>query len=263
MNTFLMIIITLLILTILVVVHEFGHYIIAKKFGVYIIEFAIGMGPKIFSRKGKETTFSIRAFPIGGFCRLLGEEEGNQEILKEYSVPDNLDDSRFYINKRKGEKILILVAGATMNFIFAFFLMFLVYIFKGIGFPAVLEKSLSSIGSFCIVIIQSFQMLFAGKLTLNDFAGPIGMVDMVGDFFQYGLLTLVVFIALISVNLGILNLLPFPALDGGQIFIVIVELIIQKELSPEKLGIINTIGFVVLLLLAVVIAVNDVFRLIQ
>lgn len=67
-----MIVLTLLILTVLVVVHEFGHFIVARKTGVYVIEFAIGMGPKIFSRKGKETIFSVRLFPIGGFCRLLG-----------------------------------------------------------------------------------------------------------------------------------------------------------------------------------------------
>ncbi|MEG2419267.1 MAG: site-2 protease family protein, partial [Eubacterium sp.] len=114
LNTVLMVILTLLILSILVVVHEWGHYIVAKKTGVYVIEFAIGMGPVLFSRQGKETRFSIRAFPIGGFCRLYGENDNDDDAETEPEpLPISVDESRSFQNKTKGQRLAILVAGAA------------------------------------------------------------------------------------------------------------------------------------------------------
>jgi len=261
MNTFLMIVLTLLILTVLVVVHEFGHFIVARKTGVYVIEFAIGMGPKIFSRKVKETIFSVRLFPIGGFCRLLGED--SEEDLEEFDLPEDLDESRYFSNKGKGQKILILVAGAAMNFIFAFLCILLVYLGRNVAFFPAILRSFKTIGEFSGLIYQSLYQLVAGQLGLNDFAGPIGMVGMVQSFVQYGFLTLVSFTALISVNLGVINLLPIPALDGGQIFIALVELIVRRDLSPQKANLINLIGFGLMMFLAIIVAVNDVLRIIN
>ena len=77
MNIALMIILTLVMLTVLVVVHEFGHFIAARRAGVYVLEFSIGMGPLLFSHKGKETVFSVRALPIGGFCQMWGEDDAD------------------------------------------------------------------------------------------------------------------------------------------------------------------------------------------
>ncbi len=99
-NNGLMILLTLFILSILVVIHEWGHYIVAKKTGVYVLEFAMGMGPKLFSHQGKETLFTIRALPIGGFCRMYGEtvEEETEDSEEDKQALD-IDESRSFRNK--------------------------------------------------------------------------------------------------------------------------------------------------------------------
>ncbi|MGL6294277.1 site-2 protease family protein, partial [Eubacterium aggregans] len=131
LNTVLMVILTLLILSILVVVHEGGHYIVAKKTGVYVTEFAIGMGPVLFSRQGKETRFSIRALPIGGFCRMYGENEDEEEEVEPEPLHIEVDESRSFQNKSKGQRLAILVAGAAMNIIFAYLCLVVVFLLKG------------------------------------------------------------------------------------------------------------------------------------
>lgn len=261
LNTVLMVILTLLILSILVVVHEWGHYIVAKKTGVYVIEFAIGMGPVLFSRQGKETRFSIRALPIGGFCRMYGENEDEEEEVEPDPLPIEVDESQSFQNKSKGQRLAILVAGAAMNIIFAYLCLVVVFLLKGTGLGPSLLNGVQATVSFGGTIFQSLGMLVTGQLGLNDFAGPIGMVGMVSSFYQYGFAALLTFTALISVNLGVINLLPLPALDGGQALILIIEKITGKELDPKKAATINYIGFMALMGLALVIAVNDVLRI--
>ncbi|MEG1184487.1 MAG: site-2 protease family protein [Eubacterium sp.] len=261
----LMILLTLLILSILVVVHEWGHYIAAKKLGVFVEEFSIGMGPLVFSKQGKETQFSIRAFPLGGFCKMRGEgdadvEDENQEKEKQVIDPD---DPRSFSNKSKSQRFIILVAGATMNIIFAYVCLVIIFLMKGTSLWGAISNAFLTTGNFAGTIYQSLYMLITGKVGMNDIAGPIGMVTMVQSFFQYGFIALMSFTALISVNLGVINLLPLPALDGGQIFIIIIEKIVGRDLDPKKANMINYIGFMALMLLAVVIAVNDVMRLIH
>jgi regulator of sigma E protease len=269
MTNLLMVVITLLILSVLVVVHEWGHYITARKNGVYVMEFAIGMGPKIYSRQGKQTLFSIRAFPIGGFCRLYGETEEDSEenddsgARKEDTpeLPEWVDESWNFKNKTKGQRFVILIAGAMMNVIFAILCLIVVFLLRGQPFGTAVVRGFTTTWTFAGMIFSSLGMLFGGQLSLNDFAGPIGMVTMVSDFYQYGFAALLSFTALISVNLGIINLLPLPALDGGQALILIIEKIVGKDLNPKKADMINTIGFVALMVLAIVIAINDVLRI--
>ena len=290
----LMILLTLLMLSILVVVHEFGHYIAAKKMGVFVEEFSIGMGPLVFSKQGKETQFSIRALPLGGFCKMRGE--GDAEDVSETAVegkdtlaesealslkkaenteqmaPDGnggslqnahqSDDPGSFANKSKGQRFVILVAGAAMNILFAFVLLIVVFLIRGANPVQALANAAVSTVNFAGAIYQSLYMLVTGQVGMNEMAGPIGMVSMVHDFFQYGAVTLMTFTALISVNLGVINLLPLPALDGGQIFIIIIEKIVRRDLDPRKANMINYIGFMALMALAVVIAVNDVLRII-
>lgn len=138
--TVIYIILTLLILTVLVVSHEFGHFIMAKKHGVTVLEFAIGMGPALYRRQGKETLFTIRALPIGGFCRMLGEEEEDEDAEDGQSLRDTgnensasdavitekvpaqgeeLDPGDFRA-KSKAQRFSILAAGPVMNFILGF-----------------------------------------------------------------------------------------------------------------------------------------------
>ncbi|MDO4288747.1 MAG: site-2 protease family protein [Eubacterium sp.] len=270
----LMILLTLLILSILVVVHEFGHYIAAKKMGVFVEEFSIGMGPSLFSRQGRETLFSIRALPLGGFCKMRGEgaQEDDDDAPKadqpESLVKDDTEntadaeDPRSFANKTKGQRFVILVAGAAMNILFAYVLLIVIFILRGANPLQALGSAAVTTVNFAGTIYQSLYMLITGQVGMNEMAGPIGMVSMVHDFFQYGAVTLMTFTALISVNLGVINLLPLPALDGGQIFIIIIEKLVRRDLDPKKANMINYVGFMALMLLAVVIAVNDVLRII-
>jgi len=257
------ILITLLILCVLVIVHEFGHYIVAKKTGIFVEEFAIGMGPKLFARQGKETLFTIRAFPVGGFCKMRGEEpafdeEGNL-IPKDPTIPV---DPRSYEAKSRGQKLLVLVAGSAMNIIFAVVCLIVVAFFTGHTnvFDAIGTAFLNT-WRFSGLIFQSFGMLFTGQVGLDQLAGPIGMVSMVDTFLESGLIILLAFTAMLSVNLGIINLFPLPALDGGRIFIILIEMVVRRKLSAEWELKINYFGFIALIALAVLIAVNDIVRL--
>jgi regulator of sigma E protease len=260
MNIALMIILTLAMLTVLVVVHEFGHFIAARKAGVYVLEFSIGMGPLLYSHRGKETVFAVRALPIGGFCQMWGEDDADGELAEAYDLPEDLPSSRSYLNVSKRRKLLILLAGPLMNMALALVILWAVYLFNGHGFLNSIVSGTKLCVSFSGAIYQSLHQLIVGKASLNDFAGPVGMVGMVGQFARYGVLSFLLFCSLISVNLGIINLLPFPALDGGQILVTLAEMLVRRDLSPKAAMILNGIGFACLMVFSVVIAVNDVLR---
>lgn len=265
LTTILMALLTLLILSILVVVHEWGHFIAARKIGVFVEEFAIGMGPALFKHQGKETLFSIRALPLGGYCKMRGEvyDEEDDDATETIEKKEwDSDDPGSFANRTKGERLIILIAGAMMNIIFAYVLIVIILCANGSNPLAALGNGFIVLGKFAIAIYQSLYMLISGQLGLNDIAGPIGMVGMVQEYYSYGLITLMSFTALISVNLGVFNLLPIPALDGGQIFILLIEKIIGRDIDPKKAGIINFIGFAALMTFALVIAVNDVMRMV-
>ena len=136
-NGIVTLILFIIILGIIILVHEFGHFIFSKKFGVYVYEFAIGMGPKLFSRKKGETEYSLRAVPIGGFCSLAGED--GEEVTEEgKKVPKK----RKLFAKPVWQRFLILFFGAGNNFILAYLLLFLVAI---IGGAPVMEPTISGI----------------------------------------------------------------------------------------------------------------------
>lgn len=257
------ILITLILLSVLVVVHELGHFLAARKTGVFVEEFAIGMGPKLFGRQGKETLFTIRAFPVGGFCRMRGEEpqkdeEGNVIPIDPLLPP--IEGS--YESKNQGQKLLILVAGSGMNIIFAWVCLFITSLLMGkSNFVESIGNAFVNTWRFAGLIFQSFGMLFTGQVGLNDLAGPIGLVSMVNTFASQGFIALLAFTALISVNLGIINLFPLPALDGGRVFVILIEIITRRKFSAELENRINYFGFIALIALALIIAVNDIMRL--
>lgn len=248
------ILLTLLILSVLVVVHEFGHFIAARKVGVAVEEFSIGMGPALYKRQGKETLFAIRILLIGGYCKLRGEADASEE----QKIDPN--DTTNFLNKSKKERLFILVAGVMMNFIFGYLCILIALFLNGNGLKAFGQAFIVS-GNFGVAIIDSLRMMVIGEVGLDQVAGPIGMVTMVNDFVQQGILTMLSFTALISINLGILNLLPLPALDGGQILIIIIEKIIRRDIPREKTGLINFIGFALLMLFAIIVAFHDILRL--
>lgn len=346
-------IILIIMLGIIIFVHEFGHFIVAKKTGVYVDEFALGMGPRIFKwkRKNDPTIYSIRLFPIGGFCAMAGEvvEESDKKLKK----------NQYMCNKKPYQKFLILIAGVTMNFILALVLFFIQGIIWGssnqlsyvglvtensaiyksgieegdkiisingvktntwdkiqvalalnnnddtyefvvkkqdgsvnkyevtpnveknekgeevkvFGFGAgnTLNKGIinsikyafikfySVISSMALIIIK----LFSGNLSLKSLAGPVGMYTVVGESAKLGIQNLIYLTAYLSVNVGFINVIPFPAFDGGRILFVLIEKIKGSPVSPKVENMIHTIGFALLMLLMVLVTYQDILRLLH
>lgn len=340
------IIIALIVFSILVIVHEFGHYIVAKKSGVMVEEFAIGMGPKLFGKQIGETLYSVRLFPIGGFCRMLGEDNDSR-------------DERAFGNKSVSKRMAVVVAGAFMNFLLAFLIVFILTSINGYRVPVVnkliegypakeagiqegdiikkvndqkiriydelsilinmnKEKALTltvqrgnellnyditpklsddsnnswllgfeskdivkgnlidnayqsywTLWMYTKYTVLGFVQLITGQVSAAEMSGPVGITDMMGNAYKSGLKfsiweaiqRVADLAALISVNLGVVNLLPLPALDGGRFVFLLLEAIRRKPVSAEKEGMVHFIGFVALMILAVFVAYNDVIRL--
>lgn len=341
MNTILTIVAAIIIFAILIFVHEFGHFIAAKLSDVKVLEFAIGMGPKLFSFTKGETKYSLRLLPIGGYCALEGENSAS-------------DDERAFVNKSPLKRLIVLAAGAFMNILLGFVLLNIVtatmpqvpstriaevsvgsaaeaagikegdiitkvnsvstpiykslrwelsdaegseteftikrggekiklsvtpeltngsYIY-GISFAVAdnnvfttIKQSFHETFFYSKVIISTFIDLLRGKLGFDQMSGPIGIVSEIGGAVEQaaetgyvGFMNLLLLAVLLTVNLGVFNLLPLPALDGGRILFVLIELIRRKPLPPEKEGLVHTIGLIALLLLSVVIAYMDILK---
>lgn len=327
------IIYSIIVFLMVILVHEFGHFIVAKINNIKVNEFSIGMGPKIVSKQTDETLYVLRALPIGGYVALEGEEEES-------------DDPRSFNNVHPLKRISVLIAGAIMNFILAIVLFYLVFSISGlpsnstvignivedspaynsdlqigdklisfngkeiykwtditptlteldsevvqvvyerdgeefetqitpkkennsylIGITQSIEKSVS--GAFInaltytktvVLGVYAFiGQLITGSANVGGLSGPLGIVKMIGDQSQSGLMSLLMVAAMISANLGAFNLIPFPALDGGTILITFIEMIIGKDL-PEKIKIgLNIAGLALLLGLILYVTVfNDI-----
>lgn len=321
--------------SILIIIHELGHFTLAKLNGVCVEEFAIGMGPKLFGFKGKETEYNLRVLPFGGFVRMLGEEGGA------------IKDNRAFNAKTPLRKISIIVAGATMNYVLALLIFGLIALNFGFAKPVVSEVALNSpaqkadlrvgdrllkvdnstinttsdlklgvilakgdaitleierngekiikeivptideTGNLVIGITHEFvknptigesivqgfkdtitmvsqtfkslKMMFTGEANFKtDVGGPITIVKMSSQAAKAGIWTLMEFTAFMSVQLAVFNLLPLPALDGGLILIQILELITRKKIPEKFVGVVNSVGFALLMLLMVVVTLKDI-----
>lgn len=218
---------TLFILTLVIVVHEFGHFVVAKYFKVKVLEFSIGMGTKIYS-KG---IFSIRLLPLGGYVKL------DEKTLEDIS---------------KIKQICIMIAGIIMNLILAYLCILLL---NGIKPVRAFIGLITTIKAYLIAIIHI--------TSLKDLSGPIGIhlavvntTKMLGIFKGSSLL-----IVMISINLAIVNLLPIPGLDGSRIYITLIKMIgvkISKKIE-EKIYI---VGFLILITLTILVMFQDVLKLI-
>lgn len=242
----------IILLGFLVLIHEMGHYIAAKICKIRVNEFAIGFGPKIFSKKSKETEYELRLIPLGGFVNLEGEDE---ESSKEGSF------SKASIPKR----IFVVAAGALVNILFgilAYFCLILIrylIVVNGNFLEAIKYSFLASaelIQSMWLSIVE----LFSGNVGLQDMVGPIGISDMVSK--TSGLTEFIYLLSIISVSLGITNLLPIIPLDGGKIVLLIIEGIRKKPLNKDVEIKIQSIGFLVLIVFSIVVAFNDVARIV-
>lgn len=362
------ILIFLLVLFVLVLVHEWGHFITAKKTGMRVDEFAIGFPPKLFGIKKGETTYNFNILPIGGYVKIFGEnaEEGA-------SAQDVADATRAFGARPKWAQAVVLLAGITMNILFAWLLFTITLL---VGVPTAVDETTATPAAELIVaatlkdtpadgvlpvgaqlisvasketvltnlnprtfsefittsapevvvvtyihndvektvtltpqnglvdndpnkyivgtslalveerklgvvdaVAEGFKMTAQGIISITvglgnlitqavvgtaDFsavAGPIGIVGMVGDAASYGIIPLLTFTAIISLNLAVINLLPFPALDGGRLVFVIIEAITKRQVPPAWTGWTNLVGFVLLMLLMAAVTFNDISRL--
>lgn len=339
----------ILVLGTIVLVHEFGHFIFSKLFGVYVYEFSIGMGPRLlhYKKKGGETEYSLRLIPIGGFCSLAGEDaDDNSKIA----------DNRKLYNKPVWQRFIIMVAGATFNFIFAFVLLFVMALIFGSvstkpiianvveGYPAyeagvregdrvisidgkktsswsevqlyiqnakgksmafVLKgedgskrtveitpeitedeegnksykvgigmdttkkrgiiASLSYAGETTVslykLMLTTLKLLFTGNVGINDLSGPVGIYSVVDSQAKEGIESLMYLTAYLSMNVGVINLIPFPAFDGGRVLFLIIEKLRKKPVKAKTEAMVNSIGFGLLILLMIVVTINDIIRL--
>lgn len=357
------VIITLIIFSIIVVIHEWGHFIVSRLCNVQVDEFAIGMGPKLigYKKEGGETLYSIRALPLGGFCRMA------DEVSDENSRRIGFNDANVW------QRIAISVAGPMMNFVLALVILTGITICTGITtnkvnsvidnsvakeagiqvgdriskvdgknvrtqeelqyylaqsggneitlvlkrngeiiekniIPRYSEKDgryiigvgvevkapiinvmnwhvgdMPSANIFECIYDGFWEMVFLVKVTvlgvvqmltmqvsLNDVSGPIGITTVVGEAYTMSIkesianamLTMGSLAALLSANLGVINLVPIPALDGGRIVIYLIELIRRKKMTPEREGIIHLIGFALIMGLGVFIALHDIIKLV-
>lgn len=335
----------ILILSIIVFIHEFGHFLFAKKAGIYVYEFSLGMGPRLFkfNRKNDETEYSIRLLPIGGYVQMAGEEVELDEKIPE----DKRMQSKTWL-----QRFMTIIAGIMFNFILAIILLFFVGLINGassnkpyinfleegvsdsinigdriisingkkvifsdvllleiqlnngkplnlgmkndkgeeynvvlnpievnnngeisykygIGLGDNIEKGvLPSIKyafvKFAGLIVQMIMVifnLFTGNLGFNSLSGPVGIFTVVGESAQAGFINLVYLTAFISLNVGFMNLLPLPALDGGRLLFLIIEKIKGSKVDPKYENIVHTLGFLLLMALMIVVTFNDIMRL--
>ena len=332
------IIVAILAFGLIVFIHELGHFLFAKKAGVRIHEFAIGMGPKIYSFKKGETIYSIRLLPLGGYVAMEGEDGESH-------------DPRAFGNKSILQRASILFAGPFFNIILAAIILIPVYMFIGspsttlrevidntpaqvAGFQAgdtitsingteiktwgdlsqainnsegqelkiIIDRNGSKeeinvtpelkegnyvigiypknekniLGAFSNAIKTTISMIvqmitFLVQLVTGTLpggvegavTGPVGVISIVADATKAGFVNVLYLASVISLNLGILNLLPIPALDGGRLFFLGIEFIRGgKKIDPNKEGMVNMIGFAALMLFMLFITYKDIVRLI-
>ena len=227
----------------LIFIHEGGHFLVAKLCNVKVNEFAIGFGPTIWSKQGKETKYAIRLIPLGGFVSMEGEDEESKH-------------ERSYSNATIPKRIAIVAAGAVVNIIFGlisyFILVAIVYKNISIAFDATV--------GFISSIFESLKMLFTGNIGIKDLSGPIGISTVVSNTTTFA--NYIYIISAISVSLGVTNLLPIPALDGGKRVLLLIEAIRHKPLKKETEIQIQLIGFSILIALSIIVTYNDIIKII-
>ena len=373
------ILVSILVFALMIAIHEFGHFSAAKLFGIRVNQFAIGMGPVIWKKQGKETLYSLRAIPMGGFCQMEGEDSAS-------------DDERSFGKAAWWKRFLVVIAGATLNIILGF-LIFLILqapektlnttvidsfspgtnlsgsvfqegdriialdntkinIFDDLQFSlarvtdkpiqvtalrdgekitqtitpvkqetiqqygekqaeiivkingvetqrqivdapdtdiykqhigetatetryilgfvpkaepmtfgsALREAFYQTIFNIKLVYVSLYELIM-GNVPASQVSGPVGIISIIGQASQMDWTVLFNLVGLLTVNLGVMNLLPIPALDGCKLLIILVEAITRKKLPPEKEGIITIIGFAILIFVLIWATYNDIIRL--
>ncbi|OGG92796.1 hypothetical protein A2609_03315 [Candidatus Kaiserbacteria bacterium RIFOXYD1_FULL_47_14] len=258
------ILIFIVVIVVLIIVHEFGHLVVAKLSGMRVDEFGLGYPPRAaVIGKIKGTLFTLNWLPFGGFVKIFGEDSGENGAHSFTSRPRIL-------------QALVLIAGIAMNLIFA------LIIFTGllmtphwvsdheIVAPLPLASAfIKAAGvTYDITVATSiglahfFSSIFTFSADLSQVAGPVGIVGVIGSASTQGLGYLLYLVAIISINLALINLIPIPALDGGRLLFVIIESIIRRPIKASIAQSVNAVGFLFLVLLMVVVTVHDIFKIV-
>ena len=238
----------------LILIHEGGHFFVAKLCKVKVKEFAIGFGKVIWKKQGKETQYSLRLIPLGGFCNMEGEDEES-------------DDEGSFSKASVWKRIAIVIAGAMVNILFGILIYFILISTVGIQFenPAKdtilnrIQYGAKFTGEFILTILESVKTLFTGGLSTDQMVGIVGISEVVVQ--TTGIANYLHLLAVISISLGITNLLPIPALDGGKIIILLIEIIRRKPMKVETEAKIQLIGFSILMALFLIVTYNDILRI--
>ena len=326
---------------VLIIIHEFGHFIAAKLLGVKVNEFAVGFGPKLFSKQGKETKYSVNLIPLGGYCAMEGEDEDS-------------GDNRAFCNKKPWRRFIIIAMGAIFNLILGLVIVaitlapqeafnspvvaefkenavssesglmvndkitevegrkifstydlsyaftnvkdgkidmtvirdgkrvelkdvafnsseedgisylevdFYVYgIKKTVG--SYIKQTFATAASYCAVVWRSLIDIIGGKYGISAVSGPVGVTAAIGSAAKVSLANLLPIMAIITINLGLFNLLPIPALDGGRLLFVLIEMIFRKPVPQKYEAAVHAAGFAVLIAFMLFITAKDIWSLI-
>ena len=200
MTVFLGILKTLILLGILVIIHEGGHFLVAIFCKVKVNEFSVGFGKALYSKQGKETKYSVRMIPLGGYVNLEGEDEKS-------------DEEGSFSKASLWKRIAIVSAGAIVNILFGLFVYFLLVLFH-YGF----EIAISSTANFIKALAYNVGILFTGGTKIEDLTGPVGIASIVTQ--TSNITDFVYLLSIISLSLGITNLIPIPPLDRWKNFII-------------------------------------------
>ena len=355
----------IIILSVLVLVHELGHYLVAKKFGIKVEEFGIGFPPRAFGKKIGETLYSVNWLPVGGFVKLYGEDAAGGGSIKSKDQSSNIKDedvSRAFYARPLWQRMMVVTAGVVMNFILAIVLISFLFGTQGVPLPTenviiseisngspaaiagiqkndrilkindeeikttnrfieatkenkgkevsllvkrgdqtfntnltprlVIPKGEGAMGvSITNIEVKKYSIIEApiygtieaakfswmilgglgtmvkdvvsGNVKTESVAGPIGVAQLTGEAVRAGWFAVLWFVALLSLNLAVLNIMPIPALDGGRFFFMIIELVTRKKVSSKYEAYAHGVGLVLLLGLMLLITLVDVSRLVQ
>lgn len=330
----------IIVFGILIFIHELGHFLTAKAFGVKINEFSLGMGPKLLSKTRGDTAYSLRLLPIGGFVSMEGEDEPS-------------GDPTAFNNKPVWQRIIIVCAGAAMNLILGFLIMLIIVasskavasttvaefrkgstsdqtglqagdqilkmdqdkvhiymdvvfaltlsdgepmdilvkrdgekvLLKDVQFPTsevegittsnldfyftaadknvgtVLYNAFYESTAMVKMVWKSFVGLVTGHYGLQQLSGPVGTTSAIGEAASAGLYSFLFLMGFISINLGVVNLFPLPALDGGRLLFLLIELVRRKPINAKYEGYVHFAGFILLMGLMIVVTFSDLCKL--
>lgn len=333
--------VAILLFLVLIIIHEFGHFIAAKLLGVRVNEFAVGFGPKLFKWGRGETKYAVNLVPLGGYCAMEGEDE-------------NSTDSRAFCNKKPWRRFIIVIMGATFNLLLGLILIAislapekrfttttvnsfhenavsshyglkegdkiikvegrkifttydLSYAFTNIDdgtiditvkrdgktvllkdvkfetdtadninyltvdfyvegkdktFTSFISQTFNTTLSYCAVVYRSLIDLISGKYGISAMSGPVGVTAAIGSVAKQNLAAILPIMALITVNLGLFNLLPLPALDGGRLMFILFEMIFKKPVPQKYESVVHAVGMALLLIFMLIITFKDIWVLI-